>query len=102
MDQEGDVRLAQGVGDSGVDVDDGVGHGELEDEAQDTTDTGGEDNGSRGGDLCVRALLGQVEGGVEPGHGPNDGHEGHEDADSVGPVGQVVKPPCDLVGVELW
>ena len=79
-----------------INVDDGVGCDELEEPTEEAADAGGQDDGTGRGDGCIGAFFGQVEGCVVPGHGPDDGDEGHEDRDTVGEVGADVEvaPDC--------
>ena len=57
----------------GADVDDGVGGDELQEPSEGAADGGGHDDGAGRGDVGVGALLGDVEGGVVAGEGPDDG-----------------------------
>ncbi|KAG7721216.1 hypothetical protein KL949_000948 [Ogataea haglerorum] len=96
-----DVRLAQLVVDGIVNVDDRVRHGELENEPENASHGRGQHDGPRRRQLGVAALLGQVERRVETGHRPDHGHEAHQDADSVRPLGEVGDSPGHVVAVEL-
>ncbi|KAG7841483.1 hypothetical protein KL942_001362 [Ogataea angusta] len=99
--QKRDVRLAQLVVDRVVNVDDRVRHGELENEPENASDGGRQHDGPRSGHLGVAALLGKVERRVESGHRPDHGHETHQNADPVRPLGKVGDSPGRVVAVEL-
>ncbi|KAH3668298.1 hypothetical protein OGAPHI_002052 [Ogataea philodendri] len=60
-----------------------------------------QDDGSWSCNLSVGTLLCQVERRVETRHGPNNGHETHQDANSVRPFGIVGDAPGDIVCVEF-
>ncbi len=91
-------RLADIRSDDRGYVDDGIRDHQLQEPAKDASDGGCKHDGSRRGDVCVRALFAEMERGVVSAHRPDDSDEAHEDGDACREARSVIYVAPNVTG----